>query len=146
METETDPFDLNRFLDAQSTCYERVLGELQATRKMTHWIWFIFPQIAGLGRSETARMYAIESLEEASAYLAHPILGPRLIHCSGILLELEERSISRIMGFPDDLKLRSSMTLFSRVENGPSVFREVLEAFYDGQPDQLTLDLLPGKA
>lgn len=146
METESDPYDLNRFLEAQSPCYDRVLQELEAGRKTTHWIWFIFPQIAGLGKSETAKKFAIGSLEEASAYLDHDILGPRLVQCCRTLLELEERSISRIMGYPDDLKLCSSMTLFSRIDSGPSIFGEVLEAFYDGQPDQLTLDLLSGKA
>ena len=132
---------LDRFVEAQDGRYADALAELRAGRKRTHWMWFVFPQIAGLGSSPTAQRYAIASLDEARAYLAHPVLGPRLRECAGLLLTAE-RSASEIFGYPDDLKLRSSMTLFAAAEpDGP--YAQVLEHLYDG-PDQRTLDLLAG--
>ena len=133
--------DLDRFLAAQAGVYDRALAELTAGRKRTHWMWFVFPQIAGLGSSPTAQRYAITSLDEARAYLAHPVLGPRLRECAGALLGVDGRSARDILGHPDDLKLRSSMTLFARAADDPEVFQAVLDRYYDG-PDPLTLKLL----
>src|SRR3954468_12248130 len=110
-----DVHDLSRFVEAQRSTYEQALAELRSGRKRTHWMWYIFPQLAGLGRSATARRYAIESLEEARAYLEHPLLGPRLIACAAAVCEIEGRSAYEIFGSPDDLKLHSSATLFARV-------------------------------
>jgi uncharacterized protein (DUF1810 family) len=135
-----DPYNLQRFVDAQSTVYERVLGELRAGQKRSHWIWFIFPQIAGLGYSPTAQFYAIQSLREAEAYLQHPVLGPRVRECTAIVNEIESRSISAIFGSPDDLKFRSSMTLFVRATKVNELFISALEKYFDGKPDQLTLE------
>jgi uncharacterized protein (DUF1810 family) len=137
-----DPFNLNRFLDAQAGVYERALAELKRSRKRSHWMWFIFPQIDGLGRSSTAKFYAIKSAAEAKAYLDHPVLGPRLIECSEVLLLSESLSASEIFGFPDDLKLRSSMTLFASISEPDAVFARVLGQYFDGQPDPQTLELL----
>ena len=109
----TDPFDLQRFVDAQSRVYDAVVAELLDGRKRTHWIWFVFPQLAGLGRSPTAAKYAISSLAEAQAYLRHDVLGPRLRECTRLVNEVQGRSIEEIFGWPDNLKVRSSMTLFS---------------------------------
>jgi uncharacterized protein (DUF1810 family) len=132
---------LERFVEAQDGVYDDALAELSAGRKRTHWIWFIFPQIAGLGSSPTARLYAIASLDEARAYLAHPVLGPRLRECAQALLAIDGRSARDILGYPDDLKLRSSMTLFARAADDPGVFQAVLDRYFDG-PDPLTLKLL----
>ena len=137
-----DPFDLNRFVSAQDGVYERVLQEIKRGQKRSHWMWFIFPQIDGLGSSSTARLYAIKSRAEARAYLNHPLLGPRVIECSQVLLRLQGRSASDIFGYPDDLKLRSSMTLFTSVSEPGSVFSQVLDRYYEGEPDQQTLSLL----
>ncbi len=137
-----DPYDLMRFLSAQEPVFDRVLAELRSGQKRSHWMWFIFPQIAGLGNSPTSRYYAIQSLEEARAYLNHPILGPRLVQCAEILLGIEGRSASEIFDFPDDLKLRSFMTLFDRVMDSPSVFSRVLEKYYGGKQDEATLKIL----
>ena len=136
-----DPFGLQRFVDAQSGVYDTVLAELRAGAKRSHWIWFVFPQLRGLGHSATAHRFGISSLAEATAYLAHPVLGPRLEECAGLLLAHRGRPARGILGYPDDLKVRSSMTLFDRAGGGP-VFGEVLDAFYDGQQDTATLDLL----
>ena len=133
---------LQRFLDAQDGVYEQALAELRAGRKRSHWMWFVFPQIAGLGHSSTAVYYAIADLAEARAYLAHPLLGARLAECAGALLGVTGRTAHEILGSPDDLKLRSSMTLFAQVAGPDSVFRRVLERYYGGEADARTLDLL----
>jgi uncharacterized protein (DUF1810 family) len=135
-----DPFDLNRFTGAQEEIYDRALAELRAGRKQTHWMWFVFPQIKGLGSSATSRRYAIGSLEEARQYLEHPMLGPRLRECSEAVLAVEGRSAWEIFGSPDDLKLRSSMTLFGLVTH--SVFDRVLDKYFRGQPDAATLGII----
>lgn len=135
--------DLSRFLEAQEAAFGTALEELQLGRKMTHWIWFIFPQLAGLGHSETAQFYAITSREEAMAYLGHPVLRQRLEACCGALLRHQGTSIDRILGFPDNLKLQSSMTLFSEVTPGPpNPWADVLDAFFEGTPDPKTLSIL----
>ncbi len=134
-----DPHKLQRFVDAQSTVYEQVLGELRAGQKQSHWIWFIFPQIAGLGYSSTAQFYAIQSLDEAQAFLQHPALGQRLRKCTAIVNAIEGRSIHAIFGSPDDLKFRSSMTLFARASEDNEPFISALEKYFDGKPDPLTL-------
>jgi uncharacterized protein (DUF1810 family) len=140
--TPTDPFQLERFVAAQEGIYEQALAELQQGKKRSHWMWFIFPQIAGLGSSSTAQFYAINGAEEARAYLAHPVLGPRLLACAAALLPHSGRSASEIFGYPDDLKLRSSLTLFAAVNDEQAVFKQLLEQFYAGQPDPATLERL----
>jgi uncharacterized protein (DUF1810 family) len=135
--------DLERFVRAQSGVYDDALAEIKGGRKRSHWMWFVFPQIAGLGSSPTAQRYALSGPGEAQAYLAHPVLGPRLTEISQAMLAVDGRSAEEILGYPDDLKLRSSMTLFAHVAEDPSVFEAVLERYYDG-PDQRTLDLLGG--
>ena len=132
--------DLARFHDAQDGVYDRALAELRAGSKRSHWMWFVFPQIAGLGLSETARRYAIRDLAEARAYLADPVLGARLRECAEALNTVEGRSAAQIMGHPDDLKLRSSMTLFAAAADDPAPFRAVLERYYGGEEDPATLD------
>jgi uncharacterized protein (DUF1810 family) len=133
-----DAFDLDRFVLAQEGNYPDALSELLARKKRSHWMWFVFPQIEGLGHSPMAEKYAIRSLKEASAYLAHPVLGPRLRECTEALLHHQGRSASEIFGHPDDLKFRSSMPLFDVVSPG-DVFGEALEVFFNGTPDELTL-------
>jgi uncharacterized protein (DUF1810 family) len=135
--------DLERFVTAQAGVWDTALAELRAGRKRTHWMWFVFPQIAGLGSSPTAQRYALRGLDEARAYLAHPVLGPRLREASRAVLDVEGRSARQILGHPDDLKLRSSMTLFARAADDPAVFEAVLERYYDG-PDPRTETLLRG--
>jgi uncharacterized protein (DUF1810 family) len=130
--------DLGRFVGAQAGVYDRALAELRAGRKRSHWMWFVFPQIAGLGSSPTARRYAIASLREARAYLAHPVLGPRLVECASALLEVEGRTAGEILGHPDELKLRSSMTLFAHADPAQPVFRAVLDQYFGGQEDEAT--------
>ena len=138
-----DPHNLDRFLQAQEGVYAQALAELRSGKKRSHWMWFIFPQIAGLGYSPTTRYYAIEGPEEARAYLDHPVLGARLRACAAALLDLEAGSASRIFGHPDDLKLRSSMTLFATVVDTPdSVFDQVLDRYYDGEEDPRTCQIL----
>ncbi len=139
-----DPFDLERFLLAQAEDYEIALAELRRGRKESHWIWHVFPQIDRLGYSAKTRKYSIKSLDEARAYLAHPVLGPRLVDCCRALLSVTGRSAREIMGSPDDLKLRSSMTLFARVAGGDSVFQEVLDRYYGGEGDPQTLRWIGG--
>ena len=134
-------YDLSRFHKAQQGSYETALAEIRSGRKRSHWIWYIFPQIQGLGFSSTAQYYAIENLEEAKAYLADPVLRERLLEISNALLALDSCDPSEVMGYPDDLKLRSSMTLFSLAEPECTVFRDVLEKFYDGQEDSRTIAL-----
>ena len=131
-------FDLERFVEAQRGVYDGVLAELRCGQKTGHWIWFIFPQVAGLGRSELSRYYAISSLDEARAYLAHPVLGPRLRECAGIVLATDGRTAEEILGAVDAMKLRSSMTLFLRAAPDEAVFLLVLERFYGGVPDRAT--------
>ena len=135
------PYDLSRFHKAQKGTYETALAEIRAGRKRSHWIWYIFPQIQGLGYSSTAQYYAIEDLNEAKAYLADPILRERLLEISNALLALDSCDPSEVMGYPDDLKLRSSMTLFSLADPECTVFRDVLEKFYDGREDSRTIAL-----
>ena len=137
-----DPFDLNRFLSAQQPVYGSVLAELRAGRKRTHWMWFVFPQLLGLGHSATSMHYAIRSLEEARRYLGHPVLGRRLVECAEAILAVEGRSASDIFGHPDDLKLASSMTLFAEAAGPESVFDLVLRKYFGGRPDARTLELL----
>ena len=136
-----DPYNLKRFVEAQEPVIEDVKRELRSGRKRTHWMWFVFPQIAGLGSSQMSRRYAISSREEAQAYLAHPVLGPRLRECTEIVNGIEGRSANDVFGSPDDLKFRSSMTLFDAVANDPTPFRTALERYYD-EPDPKTLQLL----
>jgi uncharacterized protein (DUF1810 family) len=138
----SDPYNLQRFVDAQRDTFETALAELRAGRKQTHWMWFIFPQLANLGSSSTARYYAISSVAEARAYLEHPLIGPRLLACiDAILPWADTRSADEILGAVDALKLRSSLTLFDRVEPQRS-FAEALVGFYRGEPDERTLALL----
>jgi uncharacterized protein (DUF1810 family) len=140
--TSEDSFDLERFVTAQAPIFETVLAELQAGRKRSHWMWFVFPQLRGLGQSQTARFYGIASIEEASAYLAHPLLGPRLDLCTRILLGSEGASLHAIFGSPDDMKFRSCMTLFSlATDDHANPFREALDRWCDGRPDERTLAL-----
>ena len=137
-----DKYNLNRFIEAQVDSYESAMGELSRGRKSGHWIWNIFPQIDGLGSSDIAKLYSIKSIEEAQAYLEHPVLGQRLIESCEILLRLEDLSISDIMGFPDDLKLKSSMTLFAQVSPQSSIFSEVLSKYYEDDLDQTSLEII----
>lgn len=139
-----DPYTLSRFVDAQASVYEHALAELRAGRKTSHWMWFVFPQIAGLGHSATARHYAIGSRDEAGAYLRHPVLGPRLLACTAAAISHRDLSAPEIFGSPDDLKFRSSMTLFGAVADDPAPFRAALARFYGGAPDDATLARLSG--
>ena len=135
----SDPFDLERFVRAQDGgVYAQALRELRAGAKRGHWMWFVFPQVAGLGRSSTAQHYALAGLEEARAYLAHPVLGPRLVECAQALLELSGRDPVRVLGSVDAVKLRSSMTLFEAAAPDERVFAEVLERWFDGERDEAT--------
>ena len=135
-------FNLQRFVDAQTDYYDRAVSELRAGMKRSHWMWFIFPQIAGLGRSSTASYYAISSLKEAEAYLAHPVLGARLRECTLIVNKIEGRSVDEIFGYPDDLKFRSSMTLFAKASADNQIFLDALKKYFDGEMDELTLQRL----
>ncbi|UAX00023.1 DUF1810 domain-containing protein [Halopseudomonas nanhaiensis] len=134
-------YDLERFVEAQNGIYERALAELQSGHKQSHWMWFIFPQIAGLGQSDMARRYAIATLDEAKAYLDHPVLGERLERCAAALLPWGNRSARQIMGSPDDMKLRSSMTLFALASPQRDVFQQVLDQFFGGDYDPMTLSI-----
>jgi uncharacterized protein (DUF1810 family) len=134
-----DPFDLARFVDAQSQVYEEVRRELRAGRKESHWIWFVFPQIAGLGQSRTSVRFALSSAEEASAYLAHPVLGPRLRECATLVLEVKGRTALEIFGPIDAMKFRSSMTLFAAAGPGFPAFKQCLDKYFAGAPDPATL-------
>jgi uncharacterized protein (DUF1810 family) len=138
----TDPYELDRFLQAQAPVIGTALAELGAGRKRSHWMWFVFPQLEGLGRSAMAARYAIGSLAEARAYLTHPVLGPRLVQASELVLAVPQRTAHDIFGSPDDLKFHSSLTLFDRAASGQDVFRHCLERFFGGQPDPQTLGLL----
>ena len=138
----SDPFQLSRFVKAQDQIYDRALAELKSGRKRSHWMWFVFPQIEGLGFSATTQYYSIKSLEEARQYLEHPVLGKRLRECTETILALEGLSASSIFGYPDDLKLKSSMTLFASVAEGHSVFMRVLEKYHQGNKDERTVAIL----
>ncbi|MBS0247010.1 MAG: DUF1810 domain-containing protein [Proteobacteria bacterium] len=131
-------FDLERFVEAQGPVIDRVCDELRQGRKRSHWMWFVFPQIAGLGHSAMSQQYSISGLDEARAYLAHPLLGPRLIECTR-LVGLSGRSVSAIFGSPDDMKFRSSMTLFAAVKPGPGPFQDALDKYFGGEADAETL-------
>jgi uncharacterized protein (DUF1810 family) len=137
-----DPYRLQRFVDAQDPVFAEVCAELGRGRKTTHWMWFVFPQLAGLGRSRLAREFAISSRKEAEAYLAHPILGPRLRECTRLVNRVEGRTIEEIFGRPDDLKFRSCMTLFAHATMDNQLFRAALTKYFAGEYDQATIDRL----
>jgi uncharacterized protein (DUF1810 family) len=142
---EADPFDLDRFVQAQAAVFEAAVAELKAGRKRSHWMWFIFPQLRGLGHSPTAQFYGLASADEAAAYLGHPVLGTRLILCTRAVLAITNKSVHAIFGSPDDLKFCSCMTLFARVAgdgDGDAVFRQALDRCCGGRPDERTLALL----
>ncbi len=137
-----DPYDLQRFVDAQDPVFEEVRSELRSGRKESHWMWFIFPQLKGLGHSPMAEKFGISSRKEAEAYLQHPILGPRLRGCCELVCNIEGREIDRIFGYPDDLKFRSSMTLFAHSTKDNDVFKAAIQKYFGGQFDDATLHLL----
>lgn len=137
-----DIFNLERFINAQAPVYAEVVQELRAGQKRTHWMWFIFPQLAGLGRSETARQFAIQSLDEAKAYLTHPELGARLLECTSLVNQVQGRTAHQIFGSPDDMKFCSCMTLFEKVDGPNSEFAGAISQYFRGQRDSATLDLL----
>lgn len=137
-----DPYHLERFVEAQAPAFRQITSELRAGRKTSHWMWFIFPQIRGLGRSPTSMEYAISGLDEARAYLAHPVLGPRLKECTQLVLRVENRALEQIFGSPDDMKFRSCMTLFAQVSPDDDIFLRALQKYFRGVPDRLTLDRL----
>jgi len=134
--------ELSRFLDAQNQLYLKALSEIKEGHKKSHWMWFIFPQLKGLGKSETAKFYGINDIEEAMAYLAHPVLGKHLIQISQELLKIDGKTASEIFGSPDDMKLRSSMTLFANIADTDRVFDNIIDKYFDGLQDELTLQLL----
>ena len=138
----SDAFDLDRFVRAQDPVLDQVRRELGEGRKRSHWMWFVFPQLRGLGRSATAQRYGIGSLDEARAYLAHPVLGPRLVECTGLVNRVEGRSVHQIFGSPDDLKFRSSMTLFAAADPDAPAFREALDKYFGGALDGSTVERL----
>jgi len=144
VERQDDPFDLNRFVGAQSGTYDLALAELRNGRKDGHWIWFIFPQVAGLGMSSMSQAYAVASIDEARAYLAHPLLGPRLRACFDALLAVDGRTADAILGAVDAVKVRSSATLFARADPSDPRFQAVLDRYYGGAADARTDDLLAG--
>jgi uncharacterized protein (DUF1810 family) len=137
-----DPFHLQRFVDAQNPVYQRVCAELRNGRKDSHWMWFIFPQLSGLGSSHLATAFGISSRQEAEAYLNHSILGPRLRECVQLVNLIDGRSIDQIFGYPDDLKFRSSITLFATVASDNQIFKDALLKYFAGEPDPRTLELL----
>jgi len=137
-----DQYNLNRFIEAQMTTYEGAMLELARGRKESHWVWYIFPQIDGLGRSDTAKLYSIKSLKEGRAYLEHPVLGPRLIEACEILLSLKDASMDEVMGFPDDLKLLSSMTLFEALSDSNSIFTKMIAFYFDDERDETSLEII----
>jgi len=142
MTNQDDPHELQRFLEAQAADYETALDEIRRGRKRSHWMWYIFPQFDGLGFSPMSQRYSIKSVDEAKAYLAHPILGPRLIACTEAALGVEGKSATQIFGSPDDMKLRSSATLFAHVAGAGSVFDRLLARYYGGLRDERTLQLI----
>jgi len=137
-----DQYNLNRFIEAQMTIYEGAMLEIARGRKESHWVWYIFPQIEGLGRSDTAKLYSIKSLEEGRSYLEHSVLGPRLIEACEILLNLNDASMDEVMGFPDNLKLLSSMTLFESVSDSNSIFTSIINVYFDNEPDKKSLKII----
>jgi uncharacterized protein (DUF1810 family) len=137
-----DPYNLSRFVDAQRGDYEEALAEIRAGRKRSHWMWYVFPQFVGLGSSSTSVRYAINSRDEAKAYLVHPVLGPRLLECAEAVLQIQGRSAFEIFGSPDDMKLRSSATLFASVSRSDSVFQRIIARYFGGEPDARTLELM----
>jgi len=137
-----DPYDLDRFVHAQEGDYGRALSEIRAGRKRSHWMWYVFPQLDGLGVSPTSRRYAVRSLDEARAYLRHPVLGPRLVECCEAVMTADGRSASDIFGTPDDMKLRSCATLFAMASAPGSVFERLLERYFNGEPDPRTRRLI----
>lgn len=141
-----DPYDLRRFVQAQQDDYEQALSEINSGRKRSHWMWYIFPQFEGLGFSSMSQRYAIKSIAEATAYLAHPILGPRLVECAEAALRIEGRTAREIFGSPDDMKLRSCATLFACVSPAGSVFHQLLDKYFQGKRDDKTLALLGGQS
>ena len=136
---QDDLYDLDRFVRAQETDYDQALSEISSGRKRTHWMWYIFPQLEGLGSSWTSVHYSISGIGEAEAYLAHPVLGPRLVKCAEAALHHQGQTASSIFGYPDDLKFRSSATLFAHVSPAGSVFHQIIDTFFRGQPDETTL-------
>ncbi len=142
MEWASDPFDLKRFVDAQAPVFRTVIDELRGGRKRGHWMWFVFPQLRGLGSSPMAERYGISSLEEARAYLRHDLLGPRLRECTGLVNQVQGRSVAEIFGSPDDLKLCSSMTLFARATDDNADFVALLDRYYGGRQDLVTVTRL----
>jgi uncharacterized protein (DUF1810 family) len=138
----TDPWNLARFVEAQQGDYDQALAEIRSGRKRSHWMWYVFPQFVGLGSSPVSIHYAIKSRKEAEAYLAHPILGARLLECAEAVVQIQDRSAQEIFGSPDDMKLRSSATLFASVSPGGSVFHRVIDKYFDGKPDVRTSELL----
>jgi uncharacterized protein (DUF1810 family) len=137
-----EPYNLQRFVKAQEPVFAQVRAELREGQKASHWMWFVFPQLKGLGHSGMAERFGIASRQEAEAYLAHPVLGPRLRECTQLVNLVEGRSVQEIFGYPDDLKFRSSMTLFSRAAEDNEVFVNALQKYFGGEPDPLTLALL----
>ena len=142
MSSADDPYNLQRFIDAQTPVYDRVCAELRAGEKQSHWMWFIFPQIAGLGFSPTSRFFAIQSLDEAKAYLAHPVLGARLRECTKLTLAISGLSALDVFGSPDDMKFRSCMTLFAQASPGDDLFERALRRYFNEEPDPQTLSIL----
>ena len=141
-ESVSDPHDLVRFVEAQAADYDQALAEIKAGRKSSHWMWYVFPQIDGLGFSSMSRRYSIKSLDEARAYLDHPLIGARLVECAEAAMGIEGRSACQVFGSPDDMKLKSCATLFARVTPPDSVFARLLDKFFEGKPDGKTLGLL----
>lgn len=139
-----DPHDLSRFVQAQARNYDQALSEVRGGRKQSHWMWYVFPQFDGLGFSSTSRRYAIKSSAEAEAYLRHPVLGPRLVECCEAVIGVRGRSANEMFGSPDDMKLRSCATLFARVSGPGSVFERLIGKYFEGVPDQRTLQLMGG--
>jgi uncharacterized protein (DUF1810 family) len=139
---DADPYNLSRFVEAQTHDYDEALSEIRAGRKQSHWMWYVFPQFQGLGTSPTSRHFAIRSAAEAGAYLANPILGPRLLECAETVLRINGRSALEIFGSPDDMKLRSCATLFAAVSPGDSAFHRIIEKYFHGERDQRTIQLL----
>ena len=144
-QTPGDPYSLSRFVQAQEDNYEQALSEIRTGRKLSHWMWYIFPQYDGLGSSATSKRYAIRSLAEAEAYLRHPVLGPRLTECAEAALAVEGQSASEVFGFPDDMKLWSCATLFASVSRSGSVFERLLDKYFRGERDDKTVHLVGGE-
>lgn len=139
---QEDPYDLNRFIEAQDTNYDDAIAEIRAGRKRSHWMWYVFPQLTGLGQSAMSYRYGIRGEEEARAYLSHPVLGRRLHDCAEAILAVQARSAREILGTPDDLKLKSSATLFARVSSPGSIFEQILDRYYSSERDAKTIELL----